>query len=215
MRGFLVLLLLSGCAAIQDEQPAEAYRGKAVVRAESAETVLVATVNPPEHGRGLFGRTWEKHSLRAHVDEKSNKARYELLEAIPYVARQPRRFSSALIDTPAGPQPVPVQTIKEAKDCGQYRSGTICTRIQYVSVDVNEDLLRAVATGRLPGTFWRAEFRDERGKKYVVQTPIAEVQGLLEAVDDQAVQVRVYTPRPGSSAPRQDGRDDPGNGDHN
>ena len=202
MRGFFLLLLLSACTTIQREQPAEAYRRQVEVHAESAETVLVATVNPPEHGRGVFGRTWEKHSLRAHLNERSHKTRYELLEAISYVAPQPRHFSSAWIDTPAGAQPLPMKTIREATDCGQYRSGTICTQIQFVTVDVNEDLLRAVARQNVPGRSWHAEFRDEQGDSYVVQTPIAEVNGLLEAVDDQTTHVKVHPPRPGSLAPR-------------
>ena len=190
-----MLPVLCGCAGVPREK-AGAYYGGITTRAESPDTVLIATVNPPEHGRGVFGKKWEEHSFRAYVDGKSNQTRYELREAISYVAPQPKRFATVQLDTPAGAKLVTATSTGNEQDCAQYRSGTICTQIEHLTVDLNEDLLRAVARAGQAGASWRMEFHDAQGNKYVVQTPPGEVKGLLDAVEDQTTpHIRVYRPR--------------------
>jgi len=182
MRACLLLVLASGCAAVPPEEPAAYCRNVAVVE-ETSRAVMVSSHGPLEHGRALFGKTWEKHSLRARIDQPSGVARYELLAAISYVAPKAKHFDAAQVETPAGARSALPRTILDAQDCGEYRSGLVCTQIQHVVLDVSEGLLRAVAGGKLPERSWHVEFQDSGGDKYFVLVPIAEVEGLLDAVD--------------------------------
>jgi len=177
-----VLSSPAGCAGIPRD--AENYRATATVRTLRDETMLVATVNPLQRGHGMFGRTWERHSLRARIDPHDRRTSFELLEVISYRARKLRGFETLRYETPAGTQRRSVQPFKTDRDCARYRSGVVCRYLEHFAVEISEPLLRQAASGRPRSAFWEWEFHSRSGEQYATKTPIAEIEGLLRRIDD-------------------------------
>ena len=158
----------------------------ATVQTLSEETVLVATVNPLQRGHGIFGKTWERHSLRARIDLRNRATSFELLEVLSYRAPKLRGFETLSYDTPAGMQRRRIRPFKTDRDCAHYRSGVVCTYLEYFAIEIDEPLLRQVGSGSLHSASWEWTFHSSDAERYATTTPIAEIEGLLRRTDEQA-----------------------------
>jgi hypothetical protein len=123
--------------------------------------------------------------LRAFIDKKSGKTSFQVYQVIYYQGSGWNFFQRVNFETPSGPQSKPATVIKRDVDCtGSRYSG--CTYIEHVAFDVDESLLRTIASGYSPGksSTWKFKFTAKSGQDYNDGMLPAEVAGLLDKVDE-------------------------------
>ena len=175
---------LFGCASTGDDRTAAEFTSGAVVQEAADGTTLIATVNPRLKIGALWDQGEEQHSIRARINKRTGHKNFELFELISYKGDKPKIFDSVEYQTPAGMQKGVLKVLKREQRCGQYRSGLVCTQLEFVSVDLDESLLRMIGNSQLGGNLWTIQFMTQSGEQYVVRTPTVEAAALLKKVDD-------------------------------
>jgi hypothetical protein len=85
------------------------------------------------------------------------------------------------LETPTGTVSPELRTLANEKDCVSSRSGLACTQFTYVSVPLEESLVRALADSK--SAQWKLTFEPEAGEAYVATVTSAEAAGLMRRIE--------------------------------
>lgn len=190
----LFTLAITGCATNSREtqiQTAinltpEHFKKTATVKDDSLDTIAtITTVNGFQAKRGLFGIVWDDNFLRAHINKKTGHTSFQLYQSIYYRGSGWNFYKAANFETPSGPKSVSATIISQDVDCKNSRYNG-CTYNEHVAFDVDESLLRIIASKYSPGqrAGWKFKFTAKSGKDYNDGMLAAEVGGLLEKIDE-------------------------------
>lgn len=177
--------LLAGCASVEKQEQSaglltpEHFRDTATVKDDRLETVAtITTVNGYQLKQGLLDIVWNDHFLRAFVDKRSGKVRYQLYQVI-YYRDAWRYYTMANYETSAGPQSVEATVI--SRDVLSCSGSSGCTFVEHVAFDIPESVLRDVAARGVGGE-WSYKFKSKAGIDFPSQVIPAEAAGLMMRV---------------------------------
>jgi hypothetical protein len=176
----LAAVALVGCASTPTERSADDFADTVLVQQHPDGTTVISTVNPPLRIGGVLDPDLEQHSIRAQINRRTGQKRFELFELISYKGDKAKGFDSAQLRSPDGAEHAALTVLNRERRCAEYRSGPVCTQLEYLSVALDESLLQAI--GEDGRRTWSVEFTTRSGEEYVVRILTAEVRGLLKEV---------------------------------
>lgn len=149
---------------------------------DSLEAVATLTTEPVWKSKGGFtDKVRSDNFLRAFIDKRTGKVRYQLYQQVTYSGDW-RRFTSVNFATADGPVAAELTPIVEEVVTCSYG---ICVHREVVGFDVPREVLDQLANQysaeRLD--FWRFRFKGRGGLDWEDRISPAEIAGLLRAVD--------------------------------
>jgi PDZ domain len=161
----------------------EHFRDTATVKDDPVEAVtIISTENGYAEHKGPMRMVWNDEYLRSVIDKKTGQKSFQVYAWIIYGGRW-RSYETANYQTPAGPKSVPaIQIGRETANCAVGD----CLYTERVAFPVDEDLLRQLAAGNVPGkpTIWAYKFIAKTGPEYAGGLSSAEIAGLLAKIDE-------------------------------
>lgn len=131
------------------------------------------------------GASWNDNHLRAAVDRRTGKVRFEVRQAVQYYGAF-RDFRRAHYMAPSGLRAVELVRSGEPRDNCLFPDVTGCSQREDVAFEVDEGTLRAAAEDYRPGASgtWTFKLKTAKGDDRLASLPRAEIAGLLRAVDN-------------------------------
>jgi hypothetical protein len=142
----------------------------------------ISTENGFAERKGPMRMVWNDEYLRSVIDNKTGQKSFQVYAWTIYSGRL-RSYETADYQTAAGPKSVPaIQIGKEMANCAVGD----CMYTERVAFPVDEELLRQLAAGNVPGkpTIWAYKFIAKIGPDYAGGLSSAEIAGLLAKVDE-------------------------------
>jgi hypothetical protein len=186
----LAPLMVLGCAmhAAHAKDPpllsltAEHFRDTATILDDPRGAVVtISTVNGYVEHTGPLHMVWHDEFLSAVIDKKTGGKSLQVHEEITYSG--PWRFyQAASFQAADGPRRVPATQIgKEAVNCPVGD----CTYTEHVAFAVDEELLRGLAAGYVPGkpVIWKYQVAAKSGPDFSGGLSNAEIAGFLARLD--------------------------------
>jgi hypothetical protein len=161
----------------------EHFRDTATVKDDPADVVAtISTENGFAEHTGPMRMVWNDEYLRGVIDKKTGQKSFQVHAWMIYTGRW-RTYESVNYQTPTGPKSVP--TIQIGKETANCAVGD-CIYTERVAFPVDEDLLRQLAAGNVPGkpTMWAYKFIAKTGPDYAGGLSSAEIAGLLAKTDE-------------------------------
>src|SRR5258708_39225960 len=159
----------------------EHFRDTATVKDDPADAVtIISTENGYEEHKGPMRMVWNDEYLTSVIDKKTGQKSFQVYAWTIYGGRL-RSYETANYQTPAGPKSVPaIQIGKETANCAVGD----CLYTERVGFPVDEDLLRQLAAGSVPGkpSIWAYRFIAETGPDYAGGLSIAEYAAFLAKI---------------------------------
>lgn len=154
---------------------------------ELEPAVVMTTANGFQYKVGLFKQVTADVFLRAFLDRKTLRARYQIYYSVTYQARSWAFIEQANYIGSKGLETQPVVKIASDVSCGRYG----CSFVETVGVDISEDDLRWLASRYQPATDNPMKVRFKTKASGDVETSIlpAEAAGLLQRIDAYTVKV--------------------------
>jgi hypothetical protein len=190
----LALLALANAAAAQtgwsEQQSAKRARDYArltsdqvansvSVQDDALEQVATFTTEAAYRFRGGFtDRIRADAFLRALLTKRTGTAVFQVYATLAY-SGEPRNFTSALYETPDGPQRAELSIMRDAPECA-YGA---CNRRATLAFVVPDHAVRAIAARAGTAEPWRFRFKAESGEDWTEDLPPVEAAGLLQAVE--------------------------------
>jgi len=202
---WIVLSLTTGAAYAKDPPlvslTPEHFRDTATVKDDPAEAVTVISTEKgyAEH-KGPMRMVWNDEYLRSVIDKKTGQKSFQVYAWIIYGGRW-RSYETANYQTPAGPKSVPaIQIGRETANCAVGD----CLYTERVAFPVDEDLLRRLAAGNVPGkpAIWAYKFIAKTGPDFAGGLSSAEIAGLLAKIDEYSALPAVKANAAGASLKR-------------
>ena len=161
----------------------EHFRDTATVKDDPVDAVTtISTENGFAVHTGPMRMVWNDEYLRGVIDKKTGQKSFQVYAWMIYGGRW-RTYESVNYQTPTGPKLVPaIQIGKETANCAVGD----CIYTERVAFPVDEDLLRQLAAGNVPGrpTIWAYKFIAKTGPDYAGGLSSAEIAGLLAKIDE-------------------------------
>jgi len=184
---WIVLSLTTGAAYAKDPPllslTPEHFRDTATVKDDPVEAVtVISTENGYAEHKGPMRMVWNDEYLRSVIDKKTGQKSFQVHAWIIYGGRW-RSYETANYQTPAGPKSVPaIQIGRETANCAVGD----CLYTERVAFPVDEDLLRRLAAGNVPGkpAIWAYKFIAKTGPDFAGGLSSAEIAGLLAKIDE-------------------------------
>jgi hypothetical protein len=133
-----------------------------------------------EH-KGPMRMVWNDEFLKAAIDKKTGQKSFQIYAWIIYSGSM-RSYETASYQGANGSRSVPVTRIsKEVANCA---TGD-CTYTERIAFPVDEELLRRLAAGRVPGKpdLWSFNLIPTSGANYAGRLSNAEIAGVLAKAD--------------------------------
>ena len=162
---------------------------KATAKIDDDELDVVASINTMGgmvKRQGLLGIVWNDNFLRAVIDKKSGQMTFQVYQYINYEGDW-RFYETVNYETPNGPvQKRLIQISRDVLSCSGSRYSTGCSYSEHFAFEVDEALLRTIASGYQPGAAvgWKFKFGAQRAEDWPDAMLPAEVVGFLQAVDE-------------------------------
>jgi aryl carrier-like protein len=188
-------LLASGVAHADDkkipkqiqqllEMTPEQFESSADLKDDSLETVaVITTLNGWQKKDGLLKIVNDDQFFRAFIDKKSGRTTFQVYQVVHYMDSGWAFFEIVNYETPTGPQSVQLDVInRDVGGCSRYLG---CSYVETVGFNVDEALLRKIASLYAPGKLaaWKYRIKAKSGAQRDEGFVAAEVAGLLRAVD--------------------------------
>jgi hypothetical protein len=184
----LIVCGFSGRAALAKD-PAllslsmEHFRDTATVKNEPSDSLLaISTQNGFVEHSGPLRMVWHDEFLTADIDKKTGQKSFQVHEQISYSGSW-RFYGSANYPAAGGTRTATaIHISKEAANC----SVGDCLYTEHVAFPVDEELLRQIAAGYMPGkpVIWQYKLTAKSGPAYTGGLSSAEIAGLLAKVDE-------------------------------
>jgi hypothetical protein len=183
---FIVFGLCAGATHAKDPPllslTPEHFRDTASVKDDAHDAVAtISTENGYVEHTGPLRMVWHDEFLSAVIDKKTGGKSLQVHAAITYSG--PWRFyQAATYRGPEGPRRVPAAQIsKEAVNCPVGD----CTYTEHVAFAVDEELLRGLAAGYVPGkpAIWQYRIAAKSGPEFSGGLSNAEIAGFLARLD--------------------------------
>jgi hypothetical protein len=163
----------------------EHFYRTAVVHDDPLDTVAtITTARGFQEKHGIMGFVYDDNFLRAFIDKNTGEVTYQVYQVIHYQDRSWNFYNRVNFETLAGPQSRNVTVIGRDVDCAgsRYRG---CTYVEDVGFEVDDSLLRAVASRYVPGDLnvWKFKFGAKSGEDHRDGILSSEVAGFLDRVD--------------------------------
>jgi len=202
---WIVLGLTTGAAYAKDPPllslTPEHFRDTATVKDDPVEAVtVISTENGYAEHKGPMRMVWNDEYLRSVIDKKTGQKSFQVHAWIIYGGRW-RSYEAANYQTPAGPKSVPaIQIGRETANCAVGD----CLYTERVAFPVDEDLLRRLAAGNVPGkpAIWAYKFIAKTGPDFAGGLSSAEIAGLLAKIDEYSALPAVKANAAGASLKR-------------
>jgi hypothetical protein len=161
----------------------EHFRDTATVKDDPVDAITtISTENGYAEHTGPMRMVWNDEYLRSVIDKKTGQKSFRVYAWMIYGGRW-RSYETANYQTPTGPKSVPaIQIGRETANCAVGD----CLYTERVAFPVDEDLLRQLAAGSVPGkpTIWAYRFIAKTGPDYAGGLSSAEIAGLLAKIDE-------------------------------
>ncbi len=161
----------------------EHFRDTATVKDDPADaSTTISTENGFAEHKGPLRMVWNDEYLMGVIDKKTGQKSFQVYAWTIYGGRW-RSYETAKYQTPAGTKAVPaIQIGQETANCAVGD----CLYTERVAFPVDEDLLRQLAAGHVPGkpTIWPYKFIAKTGPDFAGGLSSAEIAGLLAKVDE-------------------------------
>ncbi len=161
----------------------EHFRDTATVKDDPVDAITtISTENGYAEHTGPMRMVWNDEYLTSVIDKKTGQKSFQVYAWIIYGGRW-RAYETASYQTPSGQKSVPaIQIGKEVANCAVGD----CLYTERVAFPVDEDLLRQLAAGNVPGkpTIWAYRFIAKTGPDYAGGLSSAEIAGLLAKIDE-------------------------------
>lgn len=144
---------------------------------------VLSTHSVDRSTRGILRTPHNDNHLRANVDRKTGKTRFEVHQTLQYVGGY-RNFEQVNYETSSWPATTALRKVEGNQPaCEQVDPQAAC--FEQVSFVVDEAELRRIAAGYQPGVTntWSFKFKPDQGREARTSLHRAEVAGLLQAVD--------------------------------
>jgi C-terminal processing protease CtpA/Prc len=125
---------------------------------------------------------WNDEFVRGVVDKKTGQKSFQIYASIIYDGNQ-RSFATATYRTAGETQSVPVTALsREVTNCAVGD----CTYTEHIAFPVDEEYLRQLAAGYVPGkpALWHFKLIARSGPAYTGEISNAEIAGFLAKVDE-------------------------------
>ena len=186
----LVLIVVLGFVnTVQAKDPPllsldmEHFRDTATVKIDPTDAVAtITTENGYVEHTGPMRMVWNDEFVRGVIDKKTGQKSFQVYASIIYEGNQ-RSFTSATYQTVGGTQSVPVTALsREVTKCAVGD----CTYTDKIAFPVDEEYLRELAAGYVPGkpALWHFKLIARSGPAYTGEISNAEVAGFLAKVDE-------------------------------
>jgi hypothetical protein len=186
----LVLIVVLGFVnTVQAKDPPllslnmEHFRDTATVKIDPSDAVAtITTENGYVEHTGPMRMVWNDEFVRGVVDKKTGQKSFQIYASIIYEGNQ-RSFATATYQTAGGTQSVPVIALsREVTNCAVGD----CTYTEHIAFPVDEEYLRQLAAGYVPGkpALWHFKLIARSGPAYTGEISNAEVAGFLAKVDE-------------------------------
>ena len=145
-------------------------------------TTTISTENGFAEHKGPMRMVWNDEFVRGVVDKKTGQKSFQIYASIIYEGNQ-RSFATATYQTAGGTQSVPVIALsREVTNCAVGD----CTYTEHIAFPVDEEYLRQLAAGYVPGkpALWHFKLIARSGPAYTGEISNAEVAGFLAKVDE-------------------------------
>jgi len=157
----------------------EHFRDTATVKDDPVDAITtISTENGYAEHTGPMRMVWNDEYLTSAIDKKTGQKSFQVYAWTIYSGRL-RSYESVNYQTPTGPKSVPaIQIGKETANCAVGD----CLYTERVAFPVDEDLLRQLAAGNVPGkpTIWAYKFIAKTGPDYAGGLSSAEIAGIAE-----------------------------------
>lgn len=161
----------------------EHFRDTATVKIDPTGAVTtITTENGYVEHSGPMRMVWNDEFLRAVMDKKTGQKSFQVYASIIYEG-QLRSFATATYQTTGAAQSVPVTALsREVTNCAVGD----CTYTEHIAFPVDEEYLRQLAAGYVPGrpALWRFKIIGNSGPAYAAVISNAEIAGFLAKVDE-------------------------------
>jgi hypothetical protein len=161
----------------------EHFRDTATVKDDPVDAMTtISTENGFAERKGPMRMVWNDEYLRSVIDDKTGQKSFQVYAWTIYSGRL-RSYETADYQTATGPKSVPaIQIGTEMANCAVGD----CMYTERVAFPVDEELLRQLAAGNVPGkpTIWAYKFIAKTGPDYAGGLSSAEIAGLLAKVDE-------------------------------
>ena len=186
----LVLIVVLGFVnTVQAKDPPllslnmEHFRDTATVKIDPSDDVAtITTDNGYVEHTGPMRMVWNDEFVGGVIDKKTGQKSFQVYASIIYEGNQ-RSFATATYQTVSGTQSVPVTALsREVANCAVGD----CTYTEHVAFPVDEEYLRQLAAGYVPGkpALWHFKLIARSGPAYTGEISNAEVAGFLAKVDE-------------------------------
>lgn len=186
----LVLIVVLGFVnTVQAKDPPllslnmEHFRDTATVKIDPTDAVAtITTENGYVEHTGPMRMVWNDEFVRGVIDKKTGQRSFQVYASIIYEGNQ-RSFATATYQTMGGTQSVPVTALsREVTNCAVGD----CTYTDQIAFPVDEEYLRQLAAGYVPGkpALWHFKLIARSGPAYTGKISNAEVAGFLAKVDE-------------------------------
>jgi len=160
----------------------EHFRDTATIKNDPGNAlVVISTENGYVEHTGLLHMVWNDEFLTAVIDQKTGGKSLQVHDQVTYTG--PWRFyQAASFETPDGTRRVPAtQVSKEAVNCAVGD----CTYTEHIAFSVDEDMLRRLAAGYVPGkpAIWSYRVIAKSGPEFPGGLSNAEIAGFLARLD--------------------------------
>jgi len=161
----------------------EHFRDTATVRIDPSDAVTtITTENGYLEHAGPMRMVWHDEFMRGAIDKETGQKSFQVYASIIYEGN-PRSFATATYQTASGTQSVPVTALsREVTNCAVGD----CTYTEHIAFPVDEEYLRQLAGGYVPGkpALWHFKVIARSGPAYAGDISNAEIAGFLAKVDE-------------------------------
>lgn len=151
---------------------------------ELEATAVFDTQSVYQEKEGLLRIVNNDVFLRAFVDKRTGRTRYQVYSVVTYSDSQWQFFDRATFLTSQGVSEVSLDVIhRQVVLCS---AGYGCQYSEQVGFELNEEIVRAIARLYVPGgplAIWRFRLKAKGGRDHDDGIAVAEVAGLVQRVD--------------------------------
>ena len=177
----------------------EHFRRTASFKDDALDTVAVISTQPGyTDRRGSLGIAREDNFLRAAITKKTGSTVIVVYQSISYEAPSWRFYRRANYQTTADPVAVDLRKVSSDVKCSSSRNSQCRYEedfIFYIPEDTLRRLVQATPQAERHRTRWAFKFGSQRGEDLQQSMAIAEVEGLLLALDDYRAKLQGTTPK--------------------
>jgi hypothetical protein len=193
LASFVALTLIANIANAKDSKllslTMEHFRDTATVKDDlAAGTTTITTEKGFVVHTGPMKMVWNDEYLKGVTDRTTGEKSFQVIVMSIYTGNR-RSYETANYPWATGPKSTPVTQIRTQREaCGTGE----CTYTDYIAFSVDEEGLRQLAAGYVPGkpAMWSFKITTKPGPDYSGGLSNAEIAGFLAKMDQPAPQPR-------------------------